>query len=93
VDQKTIIEKAADLITNDRQKDYGDIDTNYEKFAAFLNIFLEDVEKIKPSDAALLMVLLKISRMKQGVFNEDTFADAIGYLGIASALRQKEMGD
>jgi len=60
VDQKTIIEKAADLITNDRQKDYGDIDTNYEKFAAFLNIFLEDVEKIKPSDAALLMVLLKI---------------------------------
>ena len=93
MDQKTIIEKAADLITKDRQKDYGDIDTNYEKFAAFLNIFLKDVEKIKPSDAALLMVLLKISRMKQGIFNEDTFSDAIGYLGIAAALRKKELGD
>ena len=93
MDQKQIINKAADLITRDRQKDYGDIDTNYKKFAAFLNIFFDDVEKVKPSDAALLMVLLKISRMKQGIFNEDTFSDAIGYLGIAAALRKKELGD
>lgn len=90
---KNIIEKAADLITKDRQKDYGDIDDNYKKFAAFLNIFFEDLEKVKPSDAALIMVLLKISRMKANTYNEDTFADAIGYLGIASALRKKELGD
>lgn len=93
MDQKQIINKAADLITKDRQKDYGDIDTNYKKFAAFLNIFFDDIEKVKPSDAALLMVLLKISRIKPNTFNEDTFADAIGYLGIAAALRKKELGD
>tara|TARA_R100000808_G_scaffold5954_1_gene17915 strand:- start:495 stop:776 length:282 start_codon:yes stop_codon:yes gene_type:complete len=93
MDHKELIHKAADLITNDRQKDYGDIDDNYKKFAAFLNIFFEDLEKVKPSDAALIMVLLKISRIKPNTFNEDTFADAIGYLGIASALRKKELGD
>ena len=90
---KNIIEKAADLITKDRQKDYGNIDDNYKKFAAFLNIFLQDITTIKPSDAALIMVLLKISRMKTNTYNEDTFADAVGYLGIASALRKKELGD
>ena len=93
MEHKDIIHKAADIITNDRQKDYGDIDDNYKKFAALFNIFFTENNKMKPSDAALIMVLLKLSRIKPNVFNEDTFADAIGYLGIASALRKKELGD
>ena len=39
MEHKDIIHKAVDLITNDRQKDYGDIDDNYKKFAALFNIF------------------------------------------------------
>ena len=93
MDQKNIIQEAADLITGDRQDDYGNIDDNYEMTAAFWEGYLKKKEKIKPSDAAIMMVLLKISRMAKGTWNKDTFADAIGYLGIASALRQKEMGD
>ena len=46
--------------------------------------------KVKPSDVAFCMVLLKISRGERGVPNNDDGVDASAYTALWASLNQQD---
>jgi hypothetical protein len=76
-----VCHEAASLLDGDRAKQHGDkLDlhkTMAALFAAYLGI------PVKPSQAAMLEVLMKAARTKHGLLNEDDFRDGSAYFGIA----------
>tara|TARA_R100000664_G_scaffold397_1_gene1047 strand:- start:22 stop:315 length:294 start_codon:yes stop_codon:yes gene_type:complete len=89
--KEEILIKARDLVSMDRNKTHGDAYKNHAEIAEYWNIFLDDKLKpmanITPSDVALMMILLKISRNNKGKeFNIDNFVDMAGYAAIAGEI-------
>lgn len=84
---------AANLITGQRQEDYGPPVKNFQRIANYWSIRLEDKlkpgEKITPREVAELMALLKTARATQTP-TDDSFVDGIGYIAIAGELGDLE---
>lgn len=76
-----MLQTAAQLTGVDRQAVYGDSKTNMTHFAGLLNAYFG--AEFSAEDAALIMVLAKISRMSVGVYHPDNFIDAAAYVAIA----------
>ena len=75
---KSILAKAKEIISNDRNESHGDAFKNHAEIAEFWNIFLDGklqpMASITTKDVAIMMILLKISRSNQGKkFNLDNF--------------------
>lgn len=83
-----LIEQAAKLVANDRDKSHGSKQPNHQNIADLWNAYLGSQlkEPLKPSQVAALMCLLKIARTKMGTFNLDNAVDAAGYAGIMGEL-------
>ena len=89
--KEEILIKARDLVSTDRNKTHGDAYKTHADIAEYWNIFLDDKLKamanITPSDVAIMMILLKISRNNKGEkFNIDNFIDMCGYAAIAGEI-------
>lgn len=83
-----ILEEAKLLINGDREKDYG---TPQESFGQISRLWSEYLGiEIKPSQVAMLMALLKVSRQKQGPKKQDTYVDGSGYFALAAELAMEE---
>ena len=83
--KEEILAEASRIISRDRNLSHGDAYKNHADIAEYWNIFLDDKLKpmanITPSDVALMMILLKISRRNKGVkFN------IAGYAAIAGEI-------
>lgn len=75
---------AKNLITGERQKDYGSPRENFDRLAKMWSAY-KGVE-FSRVDAAMMLMMLKISREAAGGKTLDTYRDLIGYAGIAAAL-------
>jgi hypothetical protein len=88
-----ILHDAANLITGDRQKDYGPPEENFQRIAEFwttrLRRKLLPDEEITAREVAELMILLKVARMIQSP-TEDSYKDAAGYAGIGAEISKNE---
>ena len=89
--KEEILAEASRIISRDRNLSHGDAYKNHADIAEYWNIFLDDKLKpmanITPSDVALMMILLKISRNNKGKkFNIDNFGDIAGYAAIAGEI-------
>ncbi len=74
----TILEKAAEIVSGDRQKQYGHVKDNFEMIARLWAAYL-DIE-VYADDVAHLMILLKIARAQgKRDFHEDSYVDIAGY--------------
>lgn len=82
------LEKAKELVTGDRQKDYGTPEESFTRIAYLWTAWLD--VKITAEDAAIMMALLKIARLRGGRKTPDTYHDLLGYGAIAYALRAEE---
>lgn len=83
-----LIEKALELINNDRANDYGDAKECHQQIANYWNSYLDHIPKskgLRPVDVAIMMMLLKIARCR-GNLKDDTFIDIIGYSALAGEL-------
>lgn len=78
-----ITTKANVLITGDRNIEYGDASANFIRFADLINAQFRT--QFSAADAALVVALLKISRMESSP-KLDTYVDAAGYIDIAGEL-------
>lgn len=82
-----ILSTALSLTSDDRAKTYGDSDTNMQAYAelrAWWNHWRNTLQlKSDPHDAAMEMVLAKLSRIAVGIFHKDNYIDAAAYLAIA----------
>ena len=85
---KQILEKANSLISQDREKDYGDKVKNHENIAKLWSAYKDT--KITAHDVAIMMTLLKIARTKLGAVSKDTYIDMSAYSAIAGEIKFKE---
>ncbi len=80
--------KKADKMVATRGSQYGDFRDNFKNISHGFNQVLN--QEVKPSQAALCMAQLKISRLKFDDKNLDSWIDAVAYVAIAAALAQSE---
>lgn len=80
-----ILAEASELIHGDRAKDYGDAKESFAHIAALWSAYTKTT--ISPQDVAMMMSLLKMSRMKHSGFtHRDSFVDMAGYVALASDI-------
>ena len=83
-----ILEEAASLINGDRAKEYGDMTESFTRIAGLWSAYLGvDVDKY---DVAKMMMLLKVSRSKNGN-HHDSLVDIVGYcLCVEKMMEEKQ---
>lgn len=89
---KAICEKAASLVSGDREKTHGNKTENHQNIADQWNAYLGNqlTSPITPRQACLMMALLKIARTKCGAFNSDDYVDLAGYAGCSGEIASLE---
>lgn len=89
---QVICEKAAALVSGDRQQTHGDKVENHQNIADLWNGYGVCIgnKPVTPKDVALLMALLKIARTRAGSFNLDDYVDLAGYAGVAGEIALRE---
>lgn len=81
--------EAIDLVYGVRNEKYGHPHPVYAKVASLWSAYLGVV--IEPSDAAMMMVLLKMARQQQRN-NRDNLVDAHGFLLVYERIMNREAG-
>mgnify|MGYP001215684514 CR=1 FL=1 len=84
VTARSILSSAADMVTGDRQDDYGDARTSFTRIAALWSPILG--VQVTPLQVALCMAGLKISRAVSSPEKMDTFIDLAGYAALAGEI-------
>lgn len=82
-----ILAEAQRITSVDRQYDYGDAKTSFQRIASFWSTYLNTI--ISPTDVAQMMSLLKISRSKTSP-KRDTFVDQAVYARCAAICSSME---
>jgi hypothetical protein len=84
MNRQEILEEAARLTAEDRNKNYGDPYTNHKRIADIWSVILE--YEVTPSQVALCMVGVKIARLIQTPTHQDSFIDGAAYMAIAGEI-------
>lgn len=104
--RERLLSTAADLVTKQRNKSYGEPDEDFQRIAAIASAmgfrFLKTVERpdgntsefmpLDGSDVALFMIALKASRLAWNREHEDSWTDMAGYAacGYETAILEAE---
>jgi len=80
------LREAAQLITGDRQQEYGPPEVNFQRIADVWSVLLG--RKFTPSEVALAMIGLKLARAAEG-YKRDTYVDLAGYSALLIELAEK----
>lgn len=85
-----ILAVANQIVTMDREKEYGTPENNFELISNYWSTYLG--KQITGHDVALLMCFLKIARIQTGQAKADNYIDLAGYSACAGeiALNNKE---
>lgn len=90
----TVLNLALDIINGERQDAYGNPEDNFSTIARLWSDYLGGKYKmglvLSRVDVALMMTLLKIARLSTGTAKSDSYADAAGYIGLASDMVEYE---
>lgn len=86
-----ILDLAKGVITNDRNKTYGEPENIFPLIAEYWSTYLRESQHdadiyIADTDVAIMMALMKIARIMTSPDLMDSYVDAIGYLAIAQTL-------
>lgn len=76
MDEKTILEEALEVVNGERAVDYGDMKTSFSNIAKGWSVIAKT--EISPSQVALMMIWLKISRENNN-HKRDNLVDIVGY--------------
>lgn len=90
-DQPTRVQialEAAELITGDREEQYGPPEVNFQRIANLWNAHME-TDTFTPRKVAELMLLLKVARTVNSP-TRDSYVDMVGYAAIGGDLAEKE---
>lgn len=88
LERERILEDARACICGDREKDYGSPENNFGTISKLWSDYLG--HPISSTDVAMMMALLKISRIKNGGGTGDSFVDLAGYAACGGELALKE---
>jgi hypothetical protein len=79
-----VLAEAMDLVTGDRNRDYGEPIENFERIAAGWRVLLG--ADVTPHQVALCMAWLKMARLCETPRHEDSYVDAAAYAALAAQL-------
>ena len=83
-----VLELAAEVISESRNNAYGEPEVNQQRIADFWNLYLKEREVVSPSDACVMMILVKIARLMHDPTNIDTWIDIAGYAAIGCEVME-----
>lgn len=90
MNRKDILDKASNLIMNDRAKQHGDIVINHGNIARLWSAYLTNKTRvnipISEQDVALMLSLFKIGRTQNGNHTDDNYIDGAAYLAIGGEI-------
>ena len=92
-----ILDSAKEIVTKDREEQYGSPEDNFATIAEFWTTYVKtrcvspeaDVN-ISPADVGAMMILLKTARIAGGSEKADNFKDIAGYAACAGELMSKK---
>ena len=84
--KEEFIYKARDIITTDRNNEYGEAEDSFAVIADMWTAYLQT--NVKPEDVAAMMVLMKVARMSHG-YKADNWIDIIGYAALGGEIASK----
>ena len=87
MDREDVLEKAAELISGDRQATYGDAREMHQLIGDLWSTYL-GVE-VGAVDVAALMVLMKVARTKGTRKHIDNWVDICGYAALAGEMEEE----
>ena len=85
-DSANIADKAKEIIYGDRERVYGHPGKNLELIAKFWSDYLG--ADIKADNVCDMMILLKLSRLKNTPDHEDSMVDLIGYTLLKKRIKE-----
>lgn len=89
--REEILNKAKECVCGHREQDYGTPESNFQIIANLWNSYLFDNEEvISPTDVAIMMVLLKVARIKNGGGTGDSFVDIAGYAACGGEINKNK---
>lgn len=90
---ESINQLADELVNGDRQDVYGDPHTNHQRIADLWNAYLSGSpsDVIRPCDATVMMLLLKVARLMHSSDHKDTWVDIAGYAQVGYWCATKEV--
>lgn len=84
-----ILHEAESCICGQREQDYGSPESNFGIIANLWSDYL-DVE-VTALDVAMMMVLLKVARIKNGGGSGDSFVDIAGYAACGGEIHSERI--
>lgn len=84
--REDILKEAVICVCGQRQIDYGSPLESFSSIASLWSAYLGI--DIKPVDAAMLLALLKVSRIKTGEGTRDSFVDLAGYAACGGEVNE-----
>ena len=84
-----VLHEANELISKDRNNQYGDPQKNMELIRKNWEEVLQC--KIELWQVTFMLAEMKMARIKSGGYKEDSIVDCIGYLALASELKDKNI--
>ena len=84
---KEILEETINIVTGQRQEDYGDKVVNHKNISALWRSYLG--KKVSAHEVAICMLLVKVARLKNRK-TEDCYIDMAGYAAIAGEIHEQE---
>lgn len=70
---------AEKLVNGDRNNEYGSPTQDFDRTASLWTTYLDGRSKIDAHDVAVMMILLKVSRLTWSPVKEDSWIDIAGY--------------
>ena len=85
--RKELLAKAANVVTGERDAQYGGPEDNFERIATLWNAYLGEPNKLGPEDVAIMMILLKIARLAASEYKSmDSWVDIAGYAACGAEI-------
>lgn len=81
-----ILAEASVLLTDTREELYGSFWENHRRIGVMWSEFLQLEETITPEQVAVMMAIVKISRIANDSTHTDNYIDAVAYLSGAGEL-------
>jgi hypothetical protein len=85
----SIIEEAKTIVEGKRQDDYGNINDSFQRIAGLWSAYTGFT--ITKYDVAKMMILLKVSRARNGN-HRDSYVDIVGYVECVDKLLAMDEG-
>ena len=86
--REEILDTAKDCVCGQREHDYGAPEDNFQTIANLCNAYLDKylIADISATDVAMMMILLKTARIKNGGGTGDSFVDIAGYAACGGEI-------